>query len=133
MLQKFEIHGVHTDVDDNLHKYVTKKIGGLDRYLSRHDRESAHAQVYLKEGKAKDKCRYTCEVKLMLPKDTIVIRECTINLFAAVDIVESKLKQQLKKHKDMQQNGKMHRHMFGRLRRRELPVEAVETASELTA
>ena len=129
MLQKFEIHGVHTTVDDNLTKYVTRKIGGLDRYLSRHDRESAHAEVYLKESKAKDKNRYTCEVKLRLPKDTIIIRESTLNLFAAVDIAESKLKQQLKKHKDMQQNGKMHRHMFGRLRRRVVTAEPIEVAT----
>lgn len=125
MLQKFEINGVHAKIDDNLRKYVTKKIGGLDKYLSRHDRQSVHAAVFLKEGNAKDKNRFTCEVKLKLPHDTVIISETTLNMFAAVDIVESKLKQQLKKHKDMQQNGKMHRHMFARFSRKGLMPEQI--------
>jgi ribosomal subunit interface protein len=125
MLQKFEIRGVHTIIDENLRKYVTKKIGGLDKYLSRHDRQSVHAEVFLKEGKAKDKNRFTCEVKVKLPKDTLIISESTLNMFAAVDIVESKLKQQLKKHKDKSQNGKMHRHLFGRFSRKGLMPEQI--------
>ncbi|MDB5169567.1 MAG: hypothetical protein JWO41_923 [Candidatus Saccharibacteria bacterium] len=123
MLQKFEINGVHTTIDDNLRKYVTKKIGGLDKYLSRHDRQSVHASVFLKEGKAKDKNRFTCEVKLMLPRETLIIKESTLNSFAAVDIVETKLKNQLKKHKDKHENGKMHRHLFGRFSRKGLLPE----------
>jgi len=35
MLKKFEIRGVHAVIDDNLRKYVTKKIGRLDKYMSR--------------------------------------------------------------------------------------------------
>jgi ribosomal subunit interface protein len=123
MLQKFEIQGVHTTVDESLRKYVTKKIGGLDKYLSRHDRESAHAEVTLKEGKAKDKNRFTCEVKIKLPHDTIIITENTLNLYAAVDIAEVKLKQQLQKHKDKHNNGKMRRHLFGRFNRKSFIVE----------
>ena len=117
MLQKFEIQGVHYDIDENLRKYITKKIGGLDRYLSRHDRASAHGEVTLKESKAKNKAKCTCEVTLRIPKGTINVSESALNMFAAVDIVEEKLKQQLKKHKDMHENGKRHRHIFGRLRR----------------
>lgn len=123
MLQKFEIQGVHTTIDENLRKYVTKKIGGLDKYLSRHDRASAHAEVYLKEEKVKNKNRFTCVVTMKLPNDTIIIRETTLNLYAAVDIAESKLKQQLQKHKDKRQNGKMHRHLFARFNRKAVMQE----------
>lgn len=118
MLQKFEIHGVHAKANDKLKAYVTKKIGGLDKYISRHNRESAHAEVYLKEAKAKDKNRFTCEVTIKLPKQTIIVKESALNMFAAVDIVETKLKQQLQKYKDLHGNGKMRRHLFGRLRRK---------------
>src|SRR5947209_4884737 len=100
MLQRFEVHGVHTTVDENLKKYVTKKIGRLDRYLSKHNQESAHCEVILKEAKAKDKKQCTCEVNLHLPKETINIKETTLNMYAAVDIAETKLKIQLKKYKD---------------------------------
>jgi putative sigma-54 modulation protein len=118
MLQKFEIHGVHTKVDDQLKAYVNKKIGGLDKYISRHNRESAHFEVHLKESKAKDKNRFTCEVTIHLPKETIVLKEKSLNMFAAIDIAEAKLKQQLKKYKDRHGNGKLHRHLFGRIKGR---------------
>ena len=125
MLQKFEIRSVHTTVDDNLRKYVTKKIGRLDKYLSRHQRDSAHAEVSLKESKAKDKKQCTCEVTLHLPHETINIEESTLNMYAAVDIVEAKLKQQIKKYKDVRGSGRLHRHLFARLRRRTLSVNEI--------
>jgi ribosomal subunit interface protein len=120
MLQKLEIRGVHTVVNDSLKKYVTKKIGGLDKYLSKHARQSAHAEVHLKEmPKHKDNNHCICEVTLHLPQQTIVIKEKALNMYAAVDIVEAKLKQQMQKYKDMHQSGKMHRRLFARLRRSE--------------
>lgn len=118
MLQKFEIQGEHTVLDDSLKKYVTKKIGGLDRYVPRNARESAHAEVHLKEDKKKkDNNHCTCEVVLHLPKQTIVINEHALNMYAAIDIVEAKLRLQIQKYKDKHHNGKMHRHVFSRLRR----------------
>lgn len=119
MIQKFEISGVHLSVDDDLRKYVTRKIGNLDKYLSRPVRESAHAEVFLKMGKAKDKQQATCEVTLHLPHETISVHETTINLYAAIDIVEAKLKHQLQKYKEKHQSGKMHRKLFARFSRQE--------------
>jgi ribosomal subunit interface protein len=118
MIHKLEIQGVHADVDAKLRTYVTRKIGGLDRYISRHSRESAHCEVHLKETKTKgsDHCR--CEVTLYLPHQTIIVKESAPNLYAAVDITEAKLKQQLQKYKDRHGNGKTLRHRFARLRRR---------------
>lgn len=118
MLQKFEIQGVHYAVDDSLHKYVTKKIGGLDRYLSKHNRLSAHGEVFLKESQSKDKVNCECEVTLRLPHQTIIVKESALNMYAAVDIVEAKLKQQLKKYKDLHQSGKIQRRLFARFKRR---------------
>lgn len=117
MLQKFEVQGVHTAVDDNLRKYVNKKIGGLDRYISRHIRQSAHAEVYLKESKAKGNRHCTCEVTMYLPHDSINIKESAFNMYAAVDIIEVKLKQRLKKYKELHYSGKLTRHLFARVRR----------------
>lgn len=118
MLQKFEVQGVHTTVNDSLRRYVNRKIGGLDRYLSRHDRESAHGVVILKERAAKKGDHCTCEAVLRLPHQEIIITEHALNMYAAVDIVEVKLKQQIKKYKDQHENGKMHRRLVARFRRR---------------
>lgn len=117
MIQKLEINGVHTVLTDDLKKYITKKIGKLDRYMPRHARESAHAEVFVKERMIKAKKECLCEVVLHLPSSTITTKEATINMFAAVDIVEAKLKNQLKKYKDTHNSKRIHRRVLLKLRR----------------
>lgn len=115
MIKKLEIDGVHSVVNDRLRKYVAKKIGKLDKYIPRHARLSAHAEVKLKETKAKDKNQCTCEVILHLPNETLNVRETTINMLAAIDIVEAKLKNQLKKYKETH-SIKIHRRVIARVK-----------------
>jgi len=117
MLQRFEVRGVHTTVDENLDKYVAKKIGRLDRYLSKHQQVSARAEVILKESKARDKKQCTCEVNFHLPKEVINIKETTVNMYASVDVVEAKLKMLLKKYKDTHANAKLRRRLIARFAR----------------
>ncbi len=119
MIQKLEINGVHTVLTDDLKKYITKKIGKLDRYMPRHARESAHAEIFVKELSVKGKKQNVCEVVLHLPSSTMMTKEATINMFAAVDIVEAKLKNQLKKYKDTHNAHRIHRRVLLRLRRSE--------------
>lgn len=118
MIKKLEIQGVHAKVDTKLKAYVQRKIGGLDKYINKHNRESAHIEVHLKETQAKSKDRFRCEVTMYLPQKTIIVKENALNFYAAVDIVEAKLKQQLQKYKDIHGNGKKYRHVFARLTRR---------------
>lgn len=118
MIQKMEVSGVHFEVGEKLKKYVDKKIGQMDRYMSRHVRESAHAEVKLKEATIKNKKQCTCEVILHLPHDTIMIKETTINMYAAIDIVETKLKNQLRKYKETHDTKRLHRRLLAKLRSR---------------
>lgn len=125
MIAKFELKGVHTTIDANLQKYATRKLAGLDKYLPRHHRDAAHAVVELKQAnKAREQRKYTCDVTLHLPKETIHVAESTLNMYAAVDIVETKLKQQIKKYKESHASGKLSRHLTARFRRQN-PVELV--------
>jgi ribosomal subunit interface protein len=121
MVQKFEIVGEHYTVDENLKKYITRKIGRLDKYLSKHSRESAHVEVRLKEQKTAGKKQCIANVTIHLPQETINIKEGTLNMYAAIDIVQAKLKQQIQRYKDLHHNGKMRRHIFGR-KRGDIPV-----------
>jgi len=100
MISRIEINSVHAEVDEDLHKYVTKKVGSLDKFIQREARQSLHAEVKLKENHAKDRKQFTCEVILHLPREQIMVSDTTMNMYAAVDIVEAKLKTQLKKYKD---------------------------------
>ncbi len=119
MIKKLELNGVHLKIDDKLRTYATKKIGRLDRFIPRNARESAHAEIYLKDESTKTKTKklYTCEVVIKLPKDTITVQESTVNIFAAIDIVEAKLKNQLKKYKETHSSLGLHRRMLAKLRR----------------
>jgi ribosomal subunit interface protein len=125
MIKKLEISGVHTELTSDLKKYVIKKIGRLDSYMPRHSRESVKVEVTLKEGNAKDKNRCECEVVMRLPQETVAVKEATVNMFAAVDIVEAKLRNQLKKYKETHSKIKLHRRLMARLRRRSLPEAEV--------
>ncbi|HSW66615.1 MAG TPA: ribosome-associated translation inhibitor RaiA [Bacillota bacterium] len=117
MIQKLEIDGVHMTVGLDLRKYVLKKIGRLDKYIPKHARASVHTEVKLKEGKAKDKQIRTCEVIMHLPHEVVTLTETTINMYAAVDIVEEKLKKQLHKYKEMHDGPKLRQRMLARLKR----------------
>ncbi len=117
MIKKIEIHGVHLHIDPKLFDYTTKKLGRLDRFVSRHSRESLHAEVFLKEEMIKAKKNCICEVILHLPKETLTTKEATVNIYAAVDIVEAKLKNQLKKYKDTHNSLRIHRRLLARIKR----------------
>ncbi len=116
MIKRLDISGVHMAVDEDLKKYVAKKIGRLDRFIPEAGRESVHAEVKLKEGKAKDKKERTCEVILHLPHETITISEATVNIYAAVDIVEEKLKIALQKYKSMHSSGKFRQRLAAKFK-----------------
>jgi len=118
MIKKIEIEGIHMEVGDDLKKYVTKKIGRLDKYIPRRNRDSVWADVKLTEGKHKTLDQRTCEVILHLPHEKIVVAETTVNIFAAVDIVEEKLKNQLHKYKERHDGPKLRQRLWARLRRR---------------
>ena len=120
MIKKVEIATQRTKLTPELEKYIIRKICRLDRFVSRHTRESMHLEVKLKEAKKDGKVQFTCGVVLHLPHEVLDASETTVNMFAAVDIVETKLKSQLKKYKDTHTNAKLHRRMMNRLRRRDV-------------
>ena len=120
MIKQIEITNIHMDSNPEVTKYVKKKIAKLDSYMPKHARKSAHAEVRLKESKSKDKKTSTCEVTLHVPNEQIMASESTVNMYAAIDIVEEKVKTQLRKYKDRSDITKTHgetkiRRMFGKI------------------
>lgn len=115
MITRIEITGVHMKVDEDLDKYATKKFGTLDHYAPRRTRESLRLEVKLKESNAKNKKNCTCEVLLHMPDETITVSESTFNMYAAIDIVETKLKNQLKKYKDTHSRKLIHHRLIRKL------------------
>lgn len=99
MINSISITGVKFDLDETTKKYVIKKIGRLDRYLPRHARKSATAEVLLKEVNRDHGNKYEAEVIMRVPDRTLAAKDSTVNILAALDIVEAKLASQLHKYK----------------------------------
>lgn len=105
MIKQIDIVGDGIGLKDDVKKYIIKKVGKLDRYIPRHARKSVHAEVKMRENGDKSGNKYECEVILHVPGEQITAKESTLNMFAAVDIVETKLKNQLHRYKEMAVKG----------------------------
>jgi putative sigma-54 modulation protein len=101
VINKIELAAIHINANDDIRKYARKKIAKLDDYMPRHARKSAHAEIKIEEFKAKNKKQCTAEVTIYIPGEVITARETTVNMYAAIDIVEEKLKTQLRRYKSL--------------------------------
>lgn len=99
MLTSTKVTGIAYQVDEKTHKYVLDKIGRLDRFLPRHARKSASAEVRLKQVKGDGGNKYEAEVSFDVPEKTILAKNVGTHMFAAVDAAEAKLVTQLRKYK----------------------------------
>lgn len=99
MIGSIEITGVKYDLDDTTKRYVVKKIGRLDRYLPKHARKSVTASVKIKQVNLDHGNKYEAEVILTVPDKVLTAKDSTVNALAALDIVEAKLVNQLRKYK----------------------------------
>jgi len=99
MITAIDITGIKYDLDETTKKYVIKKIGRLDRYLPRHARNSVTVEVKLKQVNRDHGNKYEAEVVLSVPDKIITAKDSTVNMLAAVDIVEAKIVAQLRKYK----------------------------------
>lgn len=100
MIKTIDITGVKFELDDTTKKYVTRKIGRLDRYLPRHARKSVTAEVKLREVNRDHGNKYEAEVIMHVPDKMLTAKDSTVNVLAAVDIVEAKIVAQLHKYKE---------------------------------
>src|SRR5664279_165349 len=98
-----ELSGRNFEIDDKLHAYVDEKIGGLDKYLPRRLRAEASLAIILQDDPSgREDNRYVCDAVLTVLGTKMVSQEGTVNIYAAIDIVEAKLKSQLIKFKEKQ-------------------------------
>lgn len=99
MIHITDITGIKYEADEQTRRYVSKKIGRLERYIPRHARKSASAEIKLKQINQSHGNKYEAEVILSLPEKTLTAKDSTTNVLAAIDIVERKLAGQLRRYK----------------------------------
>jgi len=100
MIESIDIVGVKYIVGDKARTYVMRRIAKLDRYLPRHARKSVTADVKLRQVNRDHGNKYEAEIILNVPEKRITAKDSTGNMFAAIDIVETKLINQMRKYKD---------------------------------
>lgn len=101
MIKNLNITGIRYELTDNTKKYVEKKIGSLDKYLPRHARKSATADVKIVQIDNPGGNKYEVEVIMNVPERVVTAKDSTMNVLAAVDIVEAKMAGQLRKYKQV--------------------------------
>jgi putative sigma-54 modulation protein len=99
MIKNLTITGQKYELTDTTKRYVEKKIGGLGKYLPRHARKSAAADVKIRQINNPGGNKYEVEVIINVPEKVITAKDSTMNVLAAVDIVEAKLNGQIRKYK----------------------------------
>lgn len=99
MIASIDITGIKYDVNERTKKYIVNKVGKLDKYVPLHARKSMAADVKLREVNRDHGNKYEVEVILQVPEKVITAKDSTLNMLAAVDIVEAKLIAQLRKYK----------------------------------
>lgn len=99
MIETIDITGDNYEVNAITEKYILKRIGRLDRYLPSHARKSALADVKLKEVNRDHGNKYEAEIILRVPDKVMLAKDSTVNMLAAIDIVEAKIVNQLRRYK----------------------------------
>lgn len=117
---KIQLTGRKYEIDKDLKKYVTRKLGHLDKYLPRQHRAIGMSVEIFRDPSGKEDNRYKVTAVLEVPGPDIVAETATINPHSAVDIVEQKLKLQIRKYKDKSAPRRFRvKEMWGRLKKTE--------------
>lgn len=100
MIEKIEISGKGYKIDEPFKKYVTKRLGKLDRYLPKGAKKDVVMKVLVAEvGKNKsEKYEISATMEITGGKVIAAKDECS-NVFAGVDLVEAKLTGQIRRYK----------------------------------
>lgn len=121
---KIQLTGRKYEIDKELKKYVDRKLGTLDKYLPRQHKAIGMTVEIFRDPSGKEDNRYKVKAVLEVPGLDMVAETATINPHSAVDIVEQKLKLQIRKYKE--KNAPKHtriKEMWGRIKKDEIEEE----------
>lgn len=123
MIASVDITGVKYIAGDQVQKYVMRKIARLDRYLPRHARKSVTVDVKLKQVNRDHGNKYEAEIIINVPDKRLTAKDSTVNMFAAIDIVEAKLVNQMRKYKQETITHVANRRALSRFKRTQAPEQ----------
>ena len=97
---KCELSARNFEADEKIKEYATEKLGRLEKYLPKRSRDNAACSILLEEDPSgREDNRFVCEAVVEVDGARMISREGTVNMYAAIDIVEAKLKAQFSRYK----------------------------------
>jgi ribosomal subunit interface protein len=116
---QIQLTGRKYEIDKELKKYVNRKLGRPDKYLPRQHKAKGMSVEIFRDPSGKEDNRYKVKAILEVAGPDIVAETATINPHSAIDIVEQKLRLQIKRYKDKNAPRRFRiKEMMGRLRRK---------------
>lgn len=100
MIDKIDLSGNNYKISDNFRTYAIKRIGKLDRFLPRGNKKNIIAKIIVTEIDQAHGNKYSISVAMEIPGGKVINAkdECS-NVFAGIDIIEAKLKGQIRRYK----------------------------------
>ncbi len=100
MIDKIEISGHNYKVSDSFRKYATKRIGKLDRFLPHACKKDVVTKIVVSEVDHPHGNKYEISAAMEITGGKVITAkdECS-NVFAGIDILEAKLKGQIRRFK----------------------------------
>jgi ribosomal subunit interface protein len=115
---KLHITSRNFELDDKVRNYCEEKIGNLDRFLPRHAKETSGTVLLAEDPSGKEDNHFICDATIKVPGPDLNAREATTNIYAAIDIVEAKLKAQAVKYKEKHLPAGRSRRLLNRILKR---------------
>ncbi|MGQ9490600.1 MAG: ribosome hibernation-promoting factor, HPF/YfiA family [Anaerolineae bacterium] len=94
---QLSITGKNLEINENLRKYVEKKIGRLDRFLP--NIIDGRVELAVAEGARAAEDRQIAQVTLRTKHAILRAEEASADIFASVDAVFEKMQRQIDRHK----------------------------------
>lgn len=100
MISNIDISGHNYKVSDSFKKYTTKRLGKLDRFLPRGHKKDIIMKIIVSEIGHPHGNKYEISAAMEIPGGKVITTkdECS-NVFAGIDIIEAKLKGQVRRFK----------------------------------
>jgi len=100
MIDNIEVSGIKYKIEEQVRKYVVKRLGHLDKFLPKRNRKDVVMRVVIKQVNRPHGNKYEISVAVDVPGGKMMTaKDEAGNVFAGVDILEAKLRGQVRKFK----------------------------------
>ena len=107
---QLQLTGKNLELTEALKNYVDEKIGGLAKF----NEHVTEIRVTLEDVREDHTLKFKAAAQFHVSHEVLYTEEVAADMYAAIDIVQAKLKHQIQRYKDLHGGGKLHRRLFSR-------------------